>query len=263
MALPCTKIGVLFKPTARPSLYLYLSLRLLQFGAAALTLSYFCSLIGWHRAHYCSKRFYKDECSQVQQDYARVPTLYIIFVSMYCFMILSAFGLSYRQLSLFLSFATSSKSSIGPSDGDTDNSNHDASPIFKLCRQALGYVPNSLLIDLAVLIVLSLCLNEYWTSIIRPNHIHPGSGYAFPVCWLFEWTGPADSYYWKNLKVEKQRCMDNQISFYATIGVVVFTSLLVVVDAFYLHHDWSTKKAVDDDVLIEASDKPLLIDITA
>lgn len=81
MALSRKMIGVLFVPTARPSLYLYLSLRLLQFGAAAVTLSYFCSLIGWHNSHYCSKTWFKDQCNQFQQDHARVPTLYIIFVS--------------------------------------------------------------------------------------------------------------------------------------------------------------------------------------
>jgi hypothetical protein len=81
MSLLFKKIESLFKPTARPSLYLYLSLRLLQFGATTLTLTYFCSLIGWHNGHYCSKRFYKDQCYPYQQDYARVPTLYIIFVT--------------------------------------------------------------------------------------------------------------------------------------------------------------------------------------
>lgn len=39
--------------------------------------------------------------------------------------------------------------------------------------------------------------------------------------------------------------------------------MLVVVDAFYLHHEWSTKKALEDDVLVEASEKCLLIDTTA
>lgn len=142
-------------------------------------------------------------------------------------MILGAFGLSYRQLSSFLSFATGPKGSIGLSDNGTNDSNHDglmahdAFPIFKLCRRALRSVPNSaLLIDLAVLIILSLCLNEYWTSIIRPYHMHPGSGYAFPVCWLFETTRPMNIDYWKNLRVENQRCMDNQLSFYCTIGVL-------------------------------------------
>jgi hypothetical protein len=43
----------------------------------------------------------------------------------------------------------------------------------------------------------------------------------------------------------------------------VFTLMLVVVDAFYLHHEWSTKKALGDDVLVEASEKRPLIDITA
>jgi len=142
----------------------------------------------------------------------------------YSFLILSAFGLSYRQLSSFLSFATGPKGSISLSDSGTDDSNyddlmvHNAFSIFKLCRQALRSVPNSaLLIDLAVLIILSLCLNEYWTSIIRPNHMYPG--YAFPICWLFEPTGHIKDY-WKNLRVEKQRCMDNQLAFYCTIGVV-------------------------------------------
>jgi hypothetical protein len=142
-------------------------------------------------------------------------------------MILGAFGLSYRQLSSFLSFAIGPKGSIGLSDSGNGDSNHsglmvhDAFPIFKLCGRALRSVPNSaLLIDLAVLIVLSLCLNEYWTSIIRPNHMHPGSGFAFPVCWLFVTTGPINIEYWKNLRVENQRCMDNQLSFYSTIGTM-------------------------------------------
>jgi len=39
--------------------------------------------------------------------------------------------------------------------------------------------------------------------------------------------------------------------------------MLVVVDAFYLHYDWLTKKALDDDALVEASEKRLLIDTTA
>jgi hypothetical protein len=39
--------------------------------------------------------------------------------------------------------------------------------------------------------------------------------------------------------------------------------MLVVVDAFYLRYEWSTKKALEDDVLVEDSEKSLLIDITA
>jgi hypothetical protein len=39
--------------------------------------------------------------------------------------------------------------------------------------------------------------------------------------------------------------------------------MLVVVDAFYLHHDMSKKKALDGDVLVEASEKRLLIATTA
>jgi hypothetical protein len=136
-------------------------------------------------------------------------------------MILGAFPLSYRQLSSFLSSATAPEGSIALSDARTDDPNPEALPIFKLCRRTLRSVPNSaLLIDLAVLTILSLCLNEYWTSIISPNHMHPGSGYTLPVCWLFERTGRIDDSYWMNLRVEKQRCMDNQISFYGTIGVV-------------------------------------------
>jgi hypothetical protein len=131
-------------------------------------------------------------------------------------MILGAFGLSYRQLSSFLRFA------IGSEGSNHDGSIvHDTLPIFKLCRWALRSVSHSaLLIDSTVLIILTLCLNEYWTSIVRPNHMHPRHGYAFPVCWLFESTGRIDDYYWKNLRVEKQRCMDNLISFYGTVGVV-------------------------------------------
>jgi hypothetical protein len=81
MALP-RKMEVLLKPTTHPSLYLYLSLRLLQFGAAAVTLTYFCSLVGWHNSHYCSKTWFKNQCNQSQQDLARVPKLYVIFVTM-------------------------------------------------------------------------------------------------------------------------------------------------------------------------------------
>ncbi|KAH8727361.1 hypothetical protein GQ44DRAFT_107117 [Phaeosphaeriaceae sp. PMI808] len=153
-------------------------------------------------------------------------------------MILVAFGLSFRQLSSFLSFATNSKSPIDSSNSGTDDLNpdglvvDDSFPIVKLCKRAFRSVPNSaLLIDSAVFIVLSLSLNEYWTSVIRPNHMHPGSGYAFPVCWLFEPRRQIGNEYWKNLRVEKQRCTDNLISFYGTVGVVVFTSMLVVVDA--------------------------------
>jgi hypothetical protein len=142
-------------------------------------------------------------------------------------MILAAFGLSYRQLSSFLSYATGPNGSIGLSDSSTNDSNHnglmvhDAFPIFKLCRRAFRSVPTSaLLIDSAVLIVLSLCLIEYWTSIIRPYHMHSGSGFAYPVCWLFVRGGPMNTDYWKNLRVEYQRCMDNQLSFYCTIGVM-------------------------------------------
>jgi hypothetical protein len=43
----------------------------------------------------------------------------------------------------------------------------------------------------------------------------------------------------------------------------VFTAMLVVVDAFYLRHDLSNKKALDDEVPVEASEKQLLIDVTA
>ena len=42
----------------------------------------------------------------------------------------------------------------------------------------------------------------------------------------------------------------------------VLTSMLVVVDAFYLHHDMSKKRALDD-VLVEASEKRSLIATTA
>jgi hypothetical protein len=131
-------------------------------------------------------------------------------------MILGAFGLSYRQLCLYLDIATGTTGSIRLSDSGTDDLNHnglmarDAYPIFELCKRVLRSVTNSaLLIDLAVLIVLTLCLNQYWTSIMSPNHIHPSSGYALPICWLFESARPINSDYWKNLRVEKQRCMDN------------------------------------------------------
>jgi hypothetical protein len=131
-------------------------------------------------------------------------------------MILGAFGLSYRQLSSFLTFAIGSE---GSNHGGSMV--HNTFPIFKLCSRALRSVSRSALLnDSAVLIVLTLCLNEYWTSIVRPNHMHPHHGYAFPVCWLFESTGRIDNNYWKNLRVEKQRCMDNLISFYGTVGVV-------------------------------------------